>query len=93
MKRKQSIGWGILIATLVFGYTFFESFFPAFIQIIYGFDSNDIVPGILRLLVVIGLYFTGFILLIRNSTKSQPVLTVPGFPEMKQILRPVNAPA
>jgi hypothetical protein len=68
MKRVQLIEWGIIVVGLVFGYKFFESIFSLIAQLVYGYD-NDILDGkfFIRILLVTGMYFIGFVAIIRNS--------------------------
>lgn len=68
MKRVQLIEWGIIVVGLIFGYKFFESIFVLVAQLVYGYD-NDMLDTkfFIRILLVTGMYFIGFVAIIRNS--------------------------
>lgn len=70
MKRAHLIEWGIIVIALIFGYKFIESILTVLMQLIFMWGSEDqLTKIILRYLLVIGLYFGAFILLVSNSGK------------------------
>ncbi len=77
MKRAQLIEWGIIVIALIFGYKFVESIITVLVQVIYGLTSPDLATEMIRMLVIIGLYATGFLVVIKNSHKLAVYLSGP----------------
>lgn len=68
MKRIHLIEWGIIAVGLIFGFKLFENFFSMLIALIYGYGlMEELAENVIKWLVILGIYGTVFIVLIKKS--------------------------
>lgn len=68
MKRSQLVEYGIIVIALIAGYKFFESIFSLIVQVAYDFQGGeDVSSFVIPYLLMVIIYFSSFILLIRKS--------------------------